>query len=276
MTDFSECIDGIPYIVRSDGSGVDTVISYVDTLFKFILPDPNRLYTSEDEDTLGFPEGMVAEPGKSTYATGLDTNRVRLITDYGDHYVMPRFQINSTDSQMIFLSVNDHLEVGSFITFRVSSSGAFASANTELVIVKPNGGQTLYTDQSYDIKWRTYGEGISAVNIYYSTSSDTNISAGIDGYWTGINGGIIAEEVSSVVGLNTYEWDLSGFAEQDSVRIRIVSKEKVALDPKTQQNVKARDMNGWYLKIRNPGRSSSVSISDQQFIGPRNTRMFRN
>ena len=219
---------------------------------------------------------MVAEPGNSTYATGLDTNRVRLITDYGDHYVMPRFQINSTDSQMIFLSVNDHLEVGSFITFRVSSSGAFASANTELVIVKPNGGQTLYTDQSYDIQWRTYGEGISAVNIYYSTSSDTNISAGINGYWAGINGGIIAEEVSSVVGLNTYEWDFSGFAEQDSVRILIVSKENVVLDPKTQQNVKARDMNGWYLKIRNPGRTSSISISGQQFIGPRNTRMFRN
>ena len=111
---------------------------------------------------------------------------------------------------------------------------------------------------------------------YYSTSSDTNISAGIDGYWTGINGGIIAEGVSSVVGLNTYEWDLSGFAEQDSVRIRIVSKENVVLDPKTQQNIKARDMNGWYLKIRNPGRTSSLSISNQQFIGPRNTRMFRN
>ena len=48
---------------------------------------------------------------------------------------------------MIFLSVNDYLEVGSFVTFRVSSSGAFSSANSELVIVKPNGGQTLYTDQ---------------------------------------------------------------------------------------------------------------------------------
>jgi hypothetical protein len=204
--------------------GIDTVISYVDTLFKFILPSPNRLYTAEDEDTLGFPEGMVAEPGNSTYSTGLDTNRVRLITDYGNHYVMPRFQINSTDSQMIFLSINDHLEVGSFITFRVSSSGAFASANSELVIVKPNGGQTLYTDQSYDIQWRTYGEGISAVSISYPTSSCSNISAIIDGYWTGVNGDIIAENVSSVDGLNTYEWDLNGFSEQDSVRIRIVSK----------------------------------------------------
>ena len=91
-----------------------------------------------------------------------------------------------------------------------------------------------------------------------------------------MSGGIIAEEISSVVGLNTYRWDLSGFAEQDSVRIRIVSKENVVLDPKTQQNVKARDINGWYLKIRNPGRTGSLSISNQQFIGPRNTRMFRN
>jgi len=274
MTDFSECIDGIPYIVRSDGSGIDTVISYVDTLFKFILPSPNRLYTAED--TLGFPEGMVAEPGSSTYATGLDTNRVRLITDYGNHYVMPRFQINSTDSQMIFLSINDHLEVGSFITFRVSSSGAFASANSELVIVKPNGGQTLYTDQSYDIQWRTYGEGISAVNIYYSASSDTNISAALDGYWSGVNGGIIAEDVSSAAGLNTYEWDLNGFSEQDSLRIRIVSKENVVLDQKTDKYVKARDMNGWYLKIKNPGRTSSISSINPSFIGPHNSRPYRN
>jgi len=274
MTDFNECIDGIPYIVRSDGSGIDTVISYVDTLFKFILPSPNRLYTAED--TLGFPEGMVAEPGNSTYATGLDTNRVRLITDYGNHYVMPRFQINSTDSQMIFLSINDHLEVGSFITFRVSSTGAFASANSELVIVKPNGGQTLYTDQSYDIQWRTYGEGISAVNIYYSTSSDTNISAALDGYWSGVNGGIIAEDVSSVAGLNTYEWDLNGFSEQDSLRIRIVSKEDVVLDQKTDKYVKARDMNGWYLKIKNPGRTSSISSIHPSFIGPHNSRSYRN
>ena len=78
---------------------------------------------------------------------------------------MPRFQINSTDSSMIFLSKNDHLEVGSFVTFRVSSSGAFSSANSELVIVYPNGGQTLFTDQTYDIKWRVYGDCISSVDM---------------------------------------------------------------------------------------------------------------
>ena len=252
MTDFNEGIDGIPYLVRSVGSGVDTLISYVDTLFKFILPDPGRLYTAEEEDSLGFPEGMVAEPGNSSFLTGLDTNRVRLITDYGDHYVMPRFQINSTDSSMIFLSKNDHLEVGSFVTFRVSSSGAFSSANSELVIVYPNGGQTLFTDQKYDIQWRVYGDGISSVDIYYSVSSDSNLNASAEGYWTGINGGVIAQNVPTVSGLNSYEWDLTGFSESDSVRIRIVSDEKVVLDQKTDEYTKARDINGWYVKIINP------------------------
>ena len=181
--------------------------------------------------------------------TGLDTNRVRLITDYGDHYVMPRFQINSTDSSMIFLSINDHLEVGSFVTFRVSSSGAFSSANSELVIVYPNGGQTLFTDKKHDIKWRVYGDGISSVDIYYSVSCDSNLNARAEGYWTGINGGIIAQNVPTVSGLNSYEWDLTGFPESDSVRIRIVSDEKVVLDQKTDEYVKAIDINGWNFKI---------------------------
>ena len=272
MTDFNECIDGIPYIVRSNGSGIDTVISYVDTLFKFILPNPNRLYTEEDEDSLGFPEGMVAEPGNSSYLTGLDTNRVRLITDYGNHYVMPRFQINSTDSEMVFLSVDDYLEVGSFITFKVSSSGAFATANSELVIVYPNGGQTLFTNQKYNIQWRAYGDDISAVDIYYSTSSDSNLNAFAEGYWTGSNGGLIAEDVASIAGLNSYEWDLTGFAENDSVRIRIVSNEKVVLDEETEQYVKARDINGWYIKTKNPSTLQSLSSNSRYFIGPRNTQ----
>ena len=272
MTDFNECIEGIPYIVRSNGSGIDTVISYVDTLFKFILPNPNRLYTEEDEDSLGFPEGMVAEPGNSSYLTGLDTNRVRLITDYGNHYVMPRFQINSTDSEMVFLSVNDYLEVGSFITFKVSSSGVFATANSELVIVYPNGGQTLFTNQKYNIQWRAYGADISAVDIYYSTSSDSNLNAFAEGYWTGLNGGLIAEDVVSIAGLNSFEWDLTGFAENDSVRIRIVSNEKVVLDKETEQYVKARDINGWYIKTKNPSTFQTISSNSRYFIGPRNTQ----
>ena len=40
MTDYSDCMEGLPYIVKSSGSGIDTIISYVDTLFQFELPTP--------------------------------------------------------------------------------------------------------------------------------------------------------------------------------------------------------------------------------------------
>ena len=55
------------------------------------------------------------------------------------------------------------------------------------MIVYPNGGQTLFTDQTHDIKWRVYGDGISSVDIYYSVSSDSNLNAVAEGFWTGIN-----------------------------------------------------------------------------------------
>ena len=200
MTDHNECIDGMPYIIRSDGTGVDTVISYVDTLFKFILPFPDRLYTDEDSDSLGVPTGMVAEPGSGTYGSFLDTNRIRLITDYGDHYVMPRFHLDGTDGEMIFISINDYLEVGSFITFRVSNTGLFAPANSELVIISPNGGETLYTDQTYTIEWRTFGD-IANVNLNYSIDPDSNISSKNEWHWAGDNGGLIVENIPNDLSL---------------------------------------------------------------------------
>ena len=87
-----------------------------------------------------------------------------------------------------------------------------------------------------------------------------------------MNGGLIAEDVASIAGLNSYEWDLTGFAENDSIRIRIVSNEKVVLDEETEQYVKARDINGWYIKTKNPSTLQSVSSNSRYFIGPRNTQ----
>ena len=263
MTDHNECIDGMPYIIRSDGTGVDTVISYVDTLFKFILPFPDRLYTDEDADSLGVPTGMVAEPGTATYASILDTSRLRLITDYGDHYVLPRFHLEGTDGQMVFISINDYLEVGSFITFRVSSTGMFAPANSELLITDPNGGETLYTDQIYTIEWRTFGD-IANVNLHYSIDPDSNISSKNEWHWAGDNGGLIVENIPND---GTYDWDISGLDSTDFLRIRITSVEKVVLNLETDKNEIARDINGWYLKVRDP--SSVMSTLEPEFIGPR-------
>ena len=39
MTDFSECVDNVTYLIKSS-AGADTVVSYVDTLIKIPLPEP--------------------------------------------------------------------------------------------------------------------------------------------------------------------------------------------------------------------------------------------
>ncbi|MBT5759867.1 MAG: hypothetical protein HOI55_09455 [Candidatus Marinimicrobia bacterium] len=242
MTDYSECIDSLPYIVKYNGSGTDTVISYVDTLFKFLLPNPESYYGAND--TTGYPEGMVAVPGSGIYESTIDTSQIFLLTDFGSHYTMPRFHLPGTDSVGVFISVEDYLEISSFITFRLSSSGAFAAVNNELVLTWPNGGQTLYTNESYDILWKSYGlSDDESVDLYYSTSGDTNTYK--PGYcvlttnWTLID--------SDIDNSGSYNWDLSssGLLDTDSLRLKIISADG-----------KSCDINGHYLKIRNPGRSN--------------------
>ena len=277
MTDFSECIDGMPYLIGYNESGLDTAISYVDTLFKFILPDPSQLYTDDSTNQDDFfvysdslPAGMIAEPGYANYASPMTTERIRLITDPGNHYVMPWFHLNGTNGEGIFLSIQDYLEVGSFITFRVSSTGMFAPANPELVITWPNGSEILYTDQTYTIKWQTYGD-IGNINLDYSIDPDSTISAENDWHWGGDDGGIIAEDISN---MGTFDWDISGLPVTDSLRIRITSVDKVVLNLETDKMQIARDMNGWYLKVRNPSTVTSTT-ANPIFINPYSRKWHR-
>ena len=241
MTDHSECIDGLPYIVRSNGSGTDTIFSYVDTLFKFLLPDPESYYG--ENDSTGYPEGMVAVPGTGVYPSTIDTSKIFLLTDYGSHYTMPRFYLPGTGNTGVFMSVEDYLDISSFITFTLSSSGAFGSAKNELIMTYPNGGQTLYSNEAYEITWASYGTSSETVDLYYSTGGDTNTYK--QGYcvftdnWTLIAGGLD--------NLGSYEWDLSssGLSDTDSLRLKIISS-----------NGEACDINGHYLKVRNPSNTA--------------------
>ena len=241
MTDHSECIDGLPYIIRSDGSGTDTIYSYVDTLFKFLLPDPESYYG--ENDSTGYPEGMVAVPGTGVYPSTIDTSKIFLLTDYGSHYTMPRFYLPGTGNTGVFISVEDYLDISSFITFTLSSSGAFGSAKNELIMLYPNGGQTLYTNESYEINWASYGTSSEAVDLYYSTGGDTNTYK--PGYcvytdnWTLIEGGLDNS--------GSYDWDLSssGLAETDSLRLKIIAS-----------NGESCDINGHYVKIRNSSNTA--------------------
>ena len=249
MTDFSECFDDLPYLVKYNGSGTDTIISYVDTLFKFSLPNPESLYGADD--STGYPEGMVAVPGTGVYSSTIDSSQIFLLTDYGSHYTMPRFHLPGTDSVGVFLSIEDYMEISSFITFRLSSSGAFGEVNPELIITYPNGGQTLYNDQTYEILWSVGGSSSEKVDLYYSTHGDSTTykaaNCVLTDNWTEIESGLD--------NLGSYSWDLatSGLSETDSLRLKIVSS-----------NGKACDINGHYIKIRSPSRSNRMNRPKQK------------
>ena len=249
MTDFSECFDDLPYIVKFNDSGTDTIISYVDTLFKFSLPNPESFYGADD--TTGYPEGMVAVPGTGIYSSIIDTSQIFLLTDYGSHYTMPRFHLPGTDSMGIFLSVEDYMEISSFITFRLSSSGAFGEVNPELIITYPNGGQTLYANSTYEILWSVGGTSSEKVDLYYSTHGDSTTykaaNCVLTDNWTEIESGLD--------NLGSYSWDLatSGLSDTDSLRLKIVSS-----------NGKACDINGYYIKIRSPSRSNRMNHPKQK------------
>jgi hypothetical protein len=250
MTDFSDCINGLPYIVKSNGSATDTIFSYVDTLFKFILPTPESYYG--ENDSTGYPEGMVAIPGTGTYPSVIDTSQIFLLTDFGDHYTMPRFYLPGTGNNSVFLSSDDYLDISSFITFTLSSSGAFGSAQNELIITSPNGSVTFYDDENMDIKWSAYGNSEQTVDLYYSTTGDSNTYKKSLDYckstenWLSIESGL-----TSVSGANSYNWEISNNLEgNETLKIRIKA---------IYSNGEACDINGYYINIRN--RSSATSLS---------------
>ena len=165
MTDSSQCVNGMKYLVkRSIGVSVDTVISYVDTLFRVLLPSPQEYYS--DTSTIGNP-GQVSVPGVTSYTSVIDTSRIFLLTDYGNHYTVPRFSFNQTGDQSVFFSKFDQIDIKSFITFRVASTGVLGETKNDIVLLYPNGGEALLAGTDYEIQFKTYGN-VSNVDIHYA------------------------------------------------------------------------------------------------------------
>ena len=243
MVDYSDCIDGVVYLVKHHaGAVVDTVISYVDTLVKVLLPDPLSLYS--DTTTVGYP-GAVAEPGMTSYSSVIDTNRIFLITDYGDHYTAPRFHLNGspwnadmTARQPVYLSVTDYIDIRSSLVFRISSTGMLETSPDEIVILYPNGGETLNTSEEHVIRWKTFGK-ISTVDLHVATGGDPAESD-----WL--------EIATQVVNVDSFLWTpivTSGIntimLNPDSVRLRV-----------SDANSAVEDISGWYFSLTSGGRQS--------------------
>ncbi len=240
MNDYSECVDGLIYLVRSTGSGVDTVISYVDTLVKIILPDPAAFVS--DTASQGIP-GAVLEPGVITHVASIDTSKIRLITDFGNHYVVPRFHLTGSGGSSVYFSLGDYLRIQSTITFRISSTGMLENPSNELVIVFPNGGETLDMNGDYVIRWKTFGN-VSKVNLDYAVGAHTIWSN--EAIWNPI-----ASEIANV---DSFLWTpitstgISALSlnQRDSLRIRV-----------TDVSSGVSDHSGWYFKLVDNSRSQN-------------------
>ncbi|MCH7612117.1 MAG: hypothetical protein IIB45_02015 [Candidatus Marinimicrobia bacterium] len=236
MDDFDNCIDGVVYLVKFNPAGKDTIISYVDTLLKVILPEPAEYYS--DTSTVGHP-GQVATPGVISYTSEIDTNKLFLLTDYGDHYTAPRFHLNGSNGRSVYLTVNDYIDISTFLVLRLSNTGMFETAPDELVILYPNGGETLNAGNEYFIKWKTYGS-VSTVDLQYATGTDPG-----ENDWVEIE--------SDVVNVDSLSWTPT--VNSDSVRIRI--RDPNSVDNKTGK-YKTEDVNGWYFSVTG-GRAAKLS-----------------
>jgi hypothetical protein len=236
MNDFSDCIDGVVYLVKYNPTGKDTVISYVDTLLKVILPNPAAFYS--DTSTIGHP-GQVASPGVISYASAMDTNRLFLLTDYGDHYTAPRFHLNGTNGESVFLTSEDNIDISTFMTFRLSSTGMIEPASNEIVILYPNGGETLAPGVENIIKWKTYGT-VPTVNVDFAIIGNPS-----DADWI--------EIASAEENVDSLFWTPS--MASDSVRIRI--RDPDSFNNQTEK-YKTEDISGWYFSVSS-GRAAKIA-----------------
>ena len=149
MDDFSECVNGMSYIIKTSGSGLDTVVSYVDTLLKIPLPEPISFYQVTNS---GSHAGQVKQGGFATYSSPLTTDRIRLMTSPIQPYMAPRFYLKGTEGKKVYFSTADYLDINSNVTFTVSSTGLTSTVSPEIVVKYPNGGQTLSKDNEVMIK----------------------------------------------------------------------------------------------------------------------------
>ena len=164
MSDSSECVEGVNYLVKTnDDAHLDTLVSYVDTLFRVEVPEPDSLYQETNSEG---HKGQVAVPGISSYSSVLDTGRIFLLTDYGLRYIVPRFSFDTTGVSERFFSRYDAIDIKSFITFRVAALGVLGETKNDIVLKSPNGGERITPDDSpYPIEWETYGEVLSLIHI---------------------------------------------------------------------------------------------------------------
>ena len=235
MSDSSECVNDVKYLVKINDAGMDTVVSYVDTLFRVLLPSPDSLYQETNSEG---HKGQVAVPGILSYSSVLDTGRIFLLTDYGDHYIVPRFSFNQTGDEGVFFSRYDAIDIKSFITFRVASTGVLGPTENDIVLIRPNGGENLVLGNEDEIIWATYGD-VSTFDVQFASGANPS-----EEDWETI----ILNYVSND-SITKYPWTW-GVAD-NLYRVRI-----------KDSNSDLQDISGWYFSV-NAGQVVNASDGNE-------------
>ena len=222
MSDSSECVNDVKYLVKINDAGMDTVVSYVDTLFRVLLPSPDSLYQETNSEG---HKGQVAVPGILSYSSVLDTGRIFLLTDYGDHYIVPRFSFNQTGDEGVFFSRYDAIDIKSFITFRVASTGVLGPTENDIVLIRPNGGENFTLGIEDTIIWATYGD-VSTFDVQYASGANPT-----EDDWQPI-----ILNYASNDSITKYLWTWN--SANDLYRVRI-----------KDSNSDLQDISGWYFSV---------------------------
>jgi len=231
MSDSSECVNDVKYLVKINDAGMDTVVSYVDTLFRVLLPSPDSLYQETNSEG---HKGQVAVPGILSYSSVLDTGRIFLLTDYGDHYIVPRFSFNQTGDEGVFFSRYDAIDIKSFITFRVASTGVLGPTENDIVLIRPNGGENFTLGIEDTIIWATYGD-VSTFDVQYASGANPT-----EDDWQPI-----ILNYASNDSITKYLWTWQSANNLYRVRIK-------------DSNSDLQDISGWYFSV-NAGQVVSAS-----------------
>lgn len=238
-------MDDVAYLVRGVTGATDTVYSFVDTLFKIVLPSPRRLYS--DTTTVGKP-GMVEIPGDTAVVSGLDTSRIKLLTGLGDHYVNTRTHFFGTEGEIVFFSTRDTLEVASMMSFLIQSTGYFEEPQNEIVITEPNGGETLSVGDTVMVRWRSLGKTVqkSQVEVFISVS-DTTPRVAEDSDWESITGN------GSIANVDSMVWVPSSAHVGDQRWLRVCT-----------DNRSVCDKTGWYFQVVGGGGSRIAGFKPEE------------
>ena len=186
MNDSSDCIDGVAYLIRGVPASRDTVYSFVDTLVKIVLPTPDEYYGQGDP---GGSPGMVKTPGDTVVVSEIDSNKITMLSSLGDHYINNMTRFYGTEGAAVFFSTRDTLEILSYISFTLQSTGILEEAQDELVITYPNGNESLVQDSTIVIRWRSLGDEVSGQNVELFISDLEEPDIAQDEDWESISGG---------------------------------------------------------------------------------------